>query len=110
MNKTELKIVTDAKGELEEAKEDLSNYIDKVIGEVIDPMIESIGNLQENLQGQYDDLSDKQQEGDKGTKLKDEINALEELKDELDTFRSEFDDSVFDDLITKCEDVPGVVQ
>jgi hypothetical protein len=108
MNKAELKVVADAKGEIEDAKEKVSNFIDEIIAKTIDPMIETIGNLQDELQAQFDDLSEKTQEGDKGTKLTEEIDALGELKDELDTFKTEFDDTAFDDIIAKFDDIPGL--
>jgi hypothetical protein len=110
MNKKQLKIVQDAKAELESEKEKVSDYVDNVILRTIDPQIEKIGNLQDELQAEYDDLSETAQEGDKGTKLQEEIDALGELKDELDTLKTEFDDTVFDDVIAKCDDVPGVVE
>jgi hypothetical protein len=108
MDKKQLKVVADAKGEIEDAKEKVSNFIDEIITKTIDPMIENIGNLQDELQAQFDELSEKQQEGDKGTKLTEEIEALGELKDELDTFKTEFDDTAFDDIIAKFDDVPGM--
>jgi hypothetical protein len=108
MNKEQLVTVKEAKKEIEEAKEKVSNFIDEIIGKTIDPMIEEVGNLQDELQAQFDDLSEKQQEGDKGTELTEEIEALGELKDELDTFKTEFDDTAFDDIIAKFDDVPGM--
>jgi hypothetical protein len=108
MNKTQLKVVQDTKEAIDKAKEKFSNLIDEIISKTIDKEIENIGNLQDELQGEFDELSEKQQEGDKGTKLTEEIEALENLKNELDTFKAECDDSVFDDIISRIDDVPGV--
>jgi hypothetical protein len=107
MNKTQLKTVKDSKEKVESIKVELSELVDHVVLK-IDEEIETIGNLQGELQEQYDDLGEKAQEGDKGTALQEDIDALGEIKDELDSIKDSLSEDAFEEIADKYDSVPNM--
>jgi hypothetical protein len=72
---------------------------------IIDRELENLGNLADSLQSEFDDMSEKQQESDKGSELEEAINKVDEIKTELEELKDELDDNPFEDLITKLEEL-----
>ena len=109
MKKEQLQIIKDALENLTEANGGFEDPVSSAIM-AIDREIENVGKLREELQEEFDEMPEAQQEGDKGEKLTEEIEALGEVKDELDTLKSDLDSNPFEDAINKIDDVPGIVE
>jgi len=87
---------------------DQNSLFDKLVSDtigMIDSQLENLGNLADSLQSEFDDMSETQQEGDKGTELEEAISKVDEIKTELEEIKDELDDAPFDDLITKLEEL-----
>lgn len=104
MKKENLKILKDAIQVLTDQNHKFDTLVADTIG-IIDKELENIGNLADNLQSEFDDMSEKQQESDKGSELEEAINKVDEIKTELEELKDELDDAPFDDLITKLEEL-----
>jgi hypothetical protein len=104
MKKKQLKIIADSKKVVEEDKKALSDYIDKLVSR-LDDEIEVVGSVQEELQNEYDEMSEAQQEGDKGTALQEEIEKLGEIVDELTSAKDELNSDDLDDAIEKYDEI-----
>jgi DNA repair exonuclease SbcCD ATPase subunit len=84
---------------IEATKDELDNAAGRAAGEVED-IITRVDALKDTLQEKFDDMSEKIQEGDKGSALQEEVGELESLSDELDTLKGELEDSSpFDDVV-----------
>src|SRR5271170_6631778 len=106
MDKAQLNLVKGLRDNINKAKEQWSDAIDKIIIDIIDPALESIGEIKEDLEKQYNDLDEKEQESDKGTAISDQIEALGELDSELDTLKDDIDSKPFEDVILRLGDIP----
>jgi hypothetical protein len=104
MKKEQLQIIKDALENLTEANGSFEEPVSSAIL-AIDREIENIGKLREEFQEEFDEMSEKQQESDKGEKLNETIVALEEIVDELSGLKDEFDDNPFDEIINKLEGI-----
>jgi glutamine synthetase type III len=104
MKKEHLKILKAAITNLGELNRKFDSLVSECIGE-IDKEMENIGGLAETLQGEFDELSEKQQEGDKGVELEETTEKLGEIKTELEELKDELDDEPFGDIISKLEEL-----
>lgn len=100
MKKEHLKIIKDVVDNLEKVNGSFQTVIDDAITE-IDKEIENLGNLADTLQEQHDDMSEKAQEGDKGTELSELIDALGEVKSDLEDIKDELDSEPLGDILNK---------
>jgi seryl-tRNA synthetase len=98
------KILGDAIKSLAEQNSKFDSLVADSIG-IIDRELETLGNLADDLQSMFDDMSEKQQEGEKGSELEEAINKVDEIKTDLEELKDELDDAPFDDLITKLEEL-----
>jgi hypothetical protein len=100
MKKEHLKIIKAAIDNLTEQDRKFDDLVASAIGE-IDKEVENLGNLKDTLEGEFEELSESQQEGDKGTALQEAIDAIEEAKTDLEGIKDDLDDAPFDDIINK---------
>jgi|GEM_PF-3415126 hypothetical protein len=104
MKKEHQKILQTAVTALVEQNSKFDSLVADSIG-VIDKELENLGNLADSLQSEFDEMSETQQESDKGSELEEAINKVDEIKTELEELKDELDDKPFEDLITKLEEL-----
>jgi seryl-tRNA synthetase len=102
MNKSQLQIIKDATTNLGDINSKFDAVVADAIGE-IDKEIENLGNLVDELQDEFDDLSEKAQEGEKGNELEESIKAIGEAKSDLEDSKDELEAAPMDDIITKLD-------
>jgi predicted nucleic acid-binding Zn-ribbon protein len=87
-----------AKTELDNRLTDAETAIEKAKGDIV--------SLKDDLQGKYDEMSDTAQEGDKGTKLQEDIEKLGSIEDHLDEVKAEIESAdFFDDPIGAIKEI-----
>jgi prefoldin subunit 5 len=106
MKKEQVKLAVGSLQKIEEAKQTVNDAVASAIG-IIDSEIETMGGLQADIQSEFDDLSEKAQEGDKGEKLNNDIEALQEILDELESVKDNLEEDPLDDVITKIKNLTG---
>jgi hypothetical protein len=107
MDKAQLKIVQDSKKVIDDLAANIKTVVETTITKVEEEK-DKLETLQASMQDAFDDLSEEAQQGDKGTKMEEEINSIGEIIDELDNIKGEIDDEPFEDVVTKYEDVEGI--
>lgn len=104
MKKEHLTIVKDAVTNLEEVNGKFQSIVDDAVTN-IDKEIENLGNLADELQEQFDEMSEKVQEGDKGTALQELIDAIGEVKSDLEDIKDELDGEPLADILNKLNEL-----
>jgi uncharacterized protein YukE len=66
---------------------------------------EEIEDMVEELQNEFDELSEKVQEGEKGQKFQDELSVLEKLSSSIYDAIEDLNTSLVDDVITSLEEL-----
>jgi hypothetical protein len=108
MKKEQLKIVKTSLTNLETAKITLTQAVNNAIA-VLDDEFNTLTSLQETMQGDYDDMSEKVQEGEKGEALNNEIDKIGEILDQLGTGKDEADEfDPFDPVIDTIKEIDGI--
>jgi DNA repair exonuclease SbcCD ATPase subunit len=98
MKKEQLKVLKDAKENLDEIQNKLAEAVSEIMGS-IDEEIKNVEKLQADIQEEYDDLSEAQQESDKGENLTGVVEALNEVINEFQNLKDTLDADPFEDLI-----------
>jgi DNA repair exonuclease SbcCD ATPase subunit len=104
MKKEQLQVVKDAIKNLGDLNDKIKDFVNDAL-EDIDREFENLGALQEKLEEEHTVLSEEDQEGDKGTELKDLAEEIEGIKEDIENVKDEFDDNVFGDIISKLEEL-----
>jgi DNA repair exonuclease SbcCD ATPase subunit len=104
MKKEHTKIVKDVLKNIEESKNELDE-ITTALQTKLEENAESISNLIDELQSEYDDMSEKVQEGDKGEKLNTTIDKMTEIKDGLESLKDDFEADPFEDIVNTINEL-----
>jgi methyl-accepting chemotaxis protein len=107
MKKEYLKKLKDILKDMEDQKSIVADTTEKVQNK-IDEFLEKIGGVQEEMQVEYDDMSEKVQEGEKGEELNTTIEAIGEVVDELTSLKDEIDDDPFEETLDKLKSIDGL--
>jgi hypothetical protein len=103
MNKEQKNKLAQILKELVEAKTELDAKVTEITTTLVSAG-ETVDEIKEDTQDHFDALSEKAQEGEKGTELEADINSLDTIVDKIDSVKSELDDTgPLDDIIDQLK-------